>query len=249
MKPPHPLMLSHDCLSGLLSSPMHQWLGGLHPVLHALLDLALLLVCTQSCTCAQLSCDSMAASSALSPSCHHALPLLSYLQIPITVIKDPAAYFVHESSETHFVVVLSSQRCSAGIVSSEESGDRLDLSYACLFFEWKERNNWLIPLEVQTRMLCARGTECHWAANLCSLLSIHVLTRKTKSLLEEFYCDNPCSLFCVGFLFFMSFEYQITEKFLLHSYQHLLSVQCIEVIQFPIMLDWACLMSRSAAVM
>lgn len=132
MKPLRHLVLRHDRVSGLLSSPMHQRLGVLYPVPHALLDLAPLLVCTQSCTCAQLSCDSIAASSALSPSCHHALPLLSYSQIPITVIKDPVAYFVHESSETHFVVVLS-LCCTAGIVSSEESGDRLDPSYPCFF--------------------------------------------------------------------------------------------------------------------
>lgn len=79
----------------------------------------------------------MAASSALSPSCHLALPLLSHLQIPITVIKDPAAYFLHESSETPFVVA-SSLCCIAGIVRSEESGDGFDPSHPCLFLSERE---------------------------------------------------------------------------------------------------------------
>lgn len=205
MKHLRPLMLSHDCVSGLLSSPVHQRLGVLQPVLHALLDLARLLVSAPSCASAQLSCDSMAASSALSPSCHHALPLLSHLQIPITVIKDLAAYFVHESSEAHYVVVLS-LCCIAGIVSSEESRDRFDSildSFFCFVFEWKKRNNWLIPLGVQTRMPCARGTECHWAANLYSPLSIRVYNKKNKELVRGTSLWQPWQFVVFfGFLFF-----------------------------------------------
>lgn len=55
---------------------------------------------------------------------------------------------------------------------------------------------------VQTRMTFAGGTERHWAANLCSPLSVHVLARKTKSLLEELHGDNPSSLFLLLFILF-----------------------------------------------
>lgn len=65
-------------------------------------------------------------------------------------------------------------------------------------------------------MSFAGGTERHWAANLCSPLSVHVLPRKTKSLLEELHGDNPSSLFLLLFT------------------MRSLSVQCMELMQFSL---------------
>lgn len=72
-------------------------------------------------------------------------------------------------------------------------------------------------------MSFAGGTERHWAANLCSPLSVHVL--RLKSLLEELHGDNPSSVFLLFTIFL--YDYQIREKFLLRLYWHAFIVSSV----------------------
>lgn len=88
---------------------------------------------------------------------------------------------------------------------------------------------------MQTRRSFAGGTERHWAANLCSPLSVHVLPRKTKSLLEELHGDNPSSLFLLLFtIFFVWVSNKREVSVALYTSMRSLSVQCMELMQFSL---------------